>query len=1205
MMAVDPADDCTFWYTQEYYATTSTVGWQTRIGSFKFPSCTTEPTGTITGTVTDTGAAPLAGATVEASGGYTTVTDAAGHYTLTMVAGTYSVTASKYGYVSSNAPAVVVVPPAATTQNFTLTAAAASTISGVVTDTTTGWPLYARLDIFGYPSSPVFTDPVTGAYSVNLINGSYTFTVSAMSGGYTPTVLPLVVSGNATQNFGLAADLVACTAPGYVVLPPAFSENFETWPLTGWTIVDNIAGGLGLIWDSNDAHLEPNNTGGAGLAATVSSDNASGDYNTELVSPVIDPTTLTNKNLVYKANYQNFNLDALDLDIKNVGDASWTNVLHWVEDHGTLNGLPGETVAVDLTTYVTGNFQLRWHYFTPEVAPWDWYAQIDAVSLGAGCAPIASGGLVVGAVKDINTNLFLNNAIVKDAALKQALFIDNSADISEHSPLYIIGEPAGAVSLTASAPLYGTDTAFPVVVAGGVVRQDFGLDAGVLSASPTALSFNVTTTAPTASKPLALNNTGGVSANYEVFAIPGTFAGYAPVGPFADHTRHFGPKNLQDLDATAIRVDLTPKNVQPLVAAGALVSSWNTGLVYGWGLGYNTEVNDLWVNDIAAGGGDDLTHRFTTAGVNTGDTIDPSPWLGTFGGDMTYNPFTNTLWQVNIGGDNCIHEMDTVTKLSTSNKICPAFGTSERGLAFDPLTNTYYAGSWNDSIINHFAPDGTIIDSASTGLSIAGLAFNPSTGHLFVSVSSPTVTGSGYYDIYVVDAKNSYTILGGFNIMNGATRVLTDGSEKGLEIDCNGNLWLQVHDATTDKVISFASGETGVCNYKAAWLSATPSTGVVGSAGTTALTASVNATGMSAGAYPAYLRVVNNTPYGDEIVPVNLTVTSPLPSPWIGGISVTSDKNIVAVGRPHIGSEIASYDGFSAGSLTAYVPMLFKNAYGGSYDSAFYIQNVDSALATLSIKYYDSTGTLTCTVSGETIAPLASKGYWLPGLAASCLPDGWVGGAVVTSDKNIVANGRPHIGAEVMTYDSFSAGSLASYLPMLFKNAYGGSYDAAFYVQNVDTTNTANLTIKYYDSAGALTCTVTGEMVAPLASKGYWLPGLAASCLPDNWVGGVKVESTTPIVTVGRPHIGTQVTTYNGFAAGAGSSYVPMLFKNAFGGSYDAAFYVQNVGATTATLSIKYYDLAGNLTCTVPDFCCSAGFQGLLAARSARHLSAR
>jgi uncharacterized repeat protein (TIGR01451 family) len=42
-MTVDPVDDCTFWYTQEYYAVTGSFNWHTRIGSFKFPSCTTSP----------------------------------------------------------------------------------------------------------------------------------------------------------------------------------------------------------------------------------------------------------------------------------------------------------------------------------------------------------------------------------------------------------------------------------------------------------------------------------------------------------------------------------------------------------------------------------------------------------------------------------------------------------------------------------------------------------------------------------------------------------------------------------------------------------------------------------------------------------------------------------------------------------------------------------------------------------------------------------------------------------------------------------------------------------------------------------------------------------------------------------------------------------------------------------------------------------
>ena len=40
---VDPVDDCTFWYVNEYYTLagqlSSTAGWQTRIGSFKLPGC--------------------------------------------------------------------------------------------------------------------------------------------------------------------------------------------------------------------------------------------------------------------------------------------------------------------------------------------------------------------------------------------------------------------------------------------------------------------------------------------------------------------------------------------------------------------------------------------------------------------------------------------------------------------------------------------------------------------------------------------------------------------------------------------------------------------------------------------------------------------------------------------------------------------------------------------------------------------------------------------------------------------------------------------------------------------------------------------------------------------------------------------------------------------------------------------------------------
>ena len=42
-MNVDPVDDCTFWYVNEYYTAagqaSSPAGWQTRIASFRLPGC--------------------------------------------------------------------------------------------------------------------------------------------------------------------------------------------------------------------------------------------------------------------------------------------------------------------------------------------------------------------------------------------------------------------------------------------------------------------------------------------------------------------------------------------------------------------------------------------------------------------------------------------------------------------------------------------------------------------------------------------------------------------------------------------------------------------------------------------------------------------------------------------------------------------------------------------------------------------------------------------------------------------------------------------------------------------------------------------------------------------------------------------------------------------------------------------------------------
>ena len=82
-LQVDPSDDCTFWTTNQYYNVSSSFNWRTRIGSFKFPTCTAPPQGTLTGTVTacDTGA-PLANVLVQVSNGFSTATGPDGKYSM-------------------------------------------------------------------------------------------------------------------------------------------------------------------------------------------------------------------------------------------------------------------------------------------------------------------------------------------------------------------------------------------------------------------------------------------------------------------------------------------------------------------------------------------------------------------------------------------------------------------------------------------------------------------------------------------------------------------------------------------------------------------------------------------------------------------------------------------------------------------------------------------------------------------------------------------------------------------------------------------------------------------------------------------------------------------------------------------------------------------------------------------------------------------
>jgi subtilisin-like proprotein convertase family protein len=116
-MSVDPVDDCTFWYTNEYYQSQvdgDGAYWSMRIGAFKFDSCDPLPaTGWITGTVYDSvsmmplGYTPFVAVNSDGTRVYDGATDGSGDFSVAVLPGTYMVSAGPLpeypepGYVMS------------------------------------------------------------------------------------------------------------------------------------------------------------------------------------------------------------------------------------------------------------------------------------------------------------------------------------------------------------------------------------------------------------------------------------------------------------------------------------------------------------------------------------------------------------------------------------------------------------------------------------------------------------------------------------------------------------------------------------------------------------------------------------------------------------------------------------------------------------------------------------------------------------------------------------------------------------------------------------------------------------------------------------------------------------------------------------------------------------------------------------------------
>ena len=279
-MTVDPVDDCTFWYTQEYMKTTGSFNWNTRISSFKFPSCggaaapaaTLSPT-SLTFVSQNVGSTSAAQAITLTNGGSAALSitsiAASGDYAQTNTCGT-SLAAGANCSIS-----VTFTPTAAGTRTGTIT----------VTDNATGSPQTASLSGTGVSTTPSFTlaaapaslsvtqgatgtstitvtsqnsfnsattlsasglpSGVTAAFSTNPVtppaNSSatsvLTFTASATATTGTTTITVTGTSGTLTQTATISLT-ISSSAPKQLFGNPGFESGTASAP---WTLTAGVA----------------------------------------------------------------------------------------------------------------------------------------------------------------------------------------------------------------------------------------------------------------------------------------------------------------------------------------------------------------------------------------------------------------------------------------------------------------------------------------------------------------------------------------------------------------------------------------------------------------------------------------------------------------------------------------------------------------------------------------------------------------------------------------------------------------------------------------------------------------------------------------------------------------------------------------------------------------------------------------------------
>jgi alpha-tubulin suppressor-like RCC1 family protein len=212
-----------------------------------------------------------------------------------------------------------------------------------------------------------------------------------------------------------------------------------------------------------------------------------------------------------------------------------------------------------------------------------------------------------------------------------------------------------------------------------------------------------------------------------------------------------------------------------------------------------------------------------------------------------------------------------------------------------------------------------------------------------------------------------------------------------------------------------------------------------------------------------------------------------LPNGFAGTATITSTASQLLgaiVNETGPGGQFSSYDAVPSGSALLNVPVALNNAYGG-YFTGMGIQNTSASPGTVSVTYYDASGT--ATARSFTIAAYGSLGVYQGSATDGPAPGAYT--AVIQTSTvllvaivNQVAPAGTGSARQSTSYNAFGAGSSILHLPLV-ENAGSDPWNTGLGIMNTGS-GSAAVQVTYFDA-------VTGAPVGTpqlqtLASHAFW-----------------------------------------------------------------------------------------------------------------------